>query len=54
MIDSIPWEVGEIGLDEKGSRLVVVSGDGLYVYVYSLMYNEIKNPEPIQKFCRGS
>lgn len=47
IIKSLPWPVGEFKLDKKGARLVVVSKDGLYIFVYSLMYNESKNPEPI-------
>lgn len=46
-----PWTVGDIAFDKRGNQLAVVSSDGIYVFVYSVIYRQT---EPILKYCRAS
>ena len=50
-MEKLPWAVGDLAFDKRGNQLVVVSSDGVYVFVFSVIYRQ---SEPILKYCRAS
>ncbi len=44
------WAISDIKFNKQGDKLVALSLDGIFIYIYSTL-NFKNNYLPIQKFC---